>query len=202
METALATIDGKPDGIPVYKAGKDWKGAILTAYLTRRTLAGCMQPDVEQRRSSAKTIVFVARKTGRKTVVPLHPELETYLISLPSPDNGQASLFPALAGKETGGKFGLSMTFARIMARAKIAGEVLPRAQRQERPHGKQPLVPLAPAQLQLRNGECWRQPRGPHEAHRPRRQRHQYRLYPSRIRTTAKGNRGDPGTLSRDQKE
>ena len=52
-------------------------------------------------------------------------ELETYLLALNSSDSGQAFLFPKLAGHTTGGKFGLSMTFARIMARAKIAGEVL-----------------------------------------------------------------------------
>ena len=47
------------------------------------------------------------------------------MLSLDAPDSGQAFVFPELAGQKTGGKFGLSMTFARIMARAKIAGKVL-----------------------------------------------------------------------------
>ena len=34
MEAAVATHNGKPKGIPVYKAGKEWRGVILTAYLT------------------------------------------------------------------------------------------------------------------------------------------------------------------------
>jgi integrase len=125
METAQATTDGKPDGLPVYKAGKDWKGVILTAYLTGARLQDVCNLTWNCVDLPAKTLTFIARKTGRKTTVPLHPELEAYLISLTSPDNGQAFLFPDLAGRETGGKFGLSMTFARIMARAKISGEIL-----------------------------------------------------------------------------
>jgi len=43
---------------------------------------------------------------------------------MPAPDSGKAFLFPTLAGKRTGGKSGLSMTFRRIMERAKVSGEV------------------------------------------------------------------------------
>ncbi len=57
-------------------------------------------------------------------VVPIHPALETYLIELPAVDNGEAFVFPKLAGNDTGGRQGLSRTFARIMARAKIEGAI------------------------------------------------------------------------------
>jgi len=125
METAIATHDGKPDGIPVYKAGENWRGVILTAYLTGARLQDVCNLTWNCVDLPGKTLAFVTRKTGRKTIVPLHPELEAYLLTLDAPDNGQAFLFPKLAGQDTGGKFGLSMTFARIMARAKITGEVL-----------------------------------------------------------------------------
>ncbi|MEJ0000853.1 MAG: site-specific integrase [Verrucomicrobiota bacterium] len=125
METALATQDEKPDGIPVYKAGKDWRGVILTAYLTGARLQDVCNLTWNNVDLPGKTLTFVTRKTRHKTVVPLHPELEVHLLSLDAPDSGQVFLFPDLAGKETGGKFGLSMTFSRIMARAKITGEVL-----------------------------------------------------------------------------
>jgi len=125
METAIATHNGKPDGIPVYKAGEDWRGVILTAYLTGARLQDVCNLTWNSVDLPGKTLAFVSRKTNTKTVVPLHPELETFLLNLDAPDNGQAFLFPDLAGKGTGGKFGLSMTFARIMARAKIAGVVL-----------------------------------------------------------------------------
>jgi len=125
METAVATHNGKPDGIPVYKAGKDWQGVILTAYLTGARLQDVCNLTWNSVDLPGKTLAFVTRKTGKKTVVPLHPELEAYLLTLDAPDSGQAFVFPKLAGQDTGGKFGLSMTFARIMARAKITGEVL-----------------------------------------------------------------------------
>ena len=125
MKTAVATTNGKPDGISIYKAGKDWQGVILTAYLTGARLQDVCNLTWNSVDLPGKTLSFVTRKTGKKTVVPLHPELEAYLLILDTPDNGQAFLFPKLAGQDTGGKFGLSMTFARIMARAKIAGDVL-----------------------------------------------------------------------------
>ncbi len=125
METAIATHDDKPDGKPVYDAGAEWKGAILVAYLTGARLQDVCNLTWNSVDLPGKTLTFVARKTGRKTGVPLHPELETYLLSLDAPDSNQAALFPKLAGRTTGGKTGLSMTFARIMVRAKIAGEVL-----------------------------------------------------------------------------
>ena len=127
METALATHDGTPKGIPVYKAGKEWRGVILTAYLTGARLKDVCGLTWRNVDLPGKTLTFIARKgreKGKKTTVPLHPELETYLLSLDAPDSDQF-LFPELAGKKPGGKFGLSMTFGRIMARAKIVGEVL-----------------------------------------------------------------------------
>jgi hypothetical protein len=51
--------------------------------------------------------------------------LEIYLLELAAPDTDKAFLFPKLALRSTGGRNGLSMTFSRIMARAKIVGEVL-----------------------------------------------------------------------------
>lgn len=125
MKAAVATTNGKPDGKPVYDAGTDWQGAILTAYLTGARLQDVCNMTWGSVDLPGKALTFVARKTGRKTVVPLHPELEAYLLALDAPDNNQAFLFPKLAGRDTGGKFGLSMTFARIMARAKITGEIL-----------------------------------------------------------------------------
>jgi integrase len=125
METALATHNGKPSGIPVYKAGKDWRGVILTAFLTGARLQDVANLRWDSVDLPGKTLAFIAQKTGRKTVVPLHPELEAYLLSLEAPDSGQAFVFPEMAQRQTGGKFGLSMTFGRIMARAKIAGVVL-----------------------------------------------------------------------------
>ncbi len=64
-------------------------------------------------------------ETAKTVTIPMHPELETMLLAMPSGDCEKAYLFPKLAGKGTGGKSGLSMQFSRIMERAKVAGEVL-----------------------------------------------------------------------------
>jgi len=125
METAVATIDGKPDGKPVYEAGADWRGVILTAYLTGARLQDVCNMTWNAVDLPGRVIVYTSRKTGKKTVVPLHPELETYLLDRDSPDKGEAFLFSKLAGCGASGWHGLSLQFAKIMAKAKITGEVL-----------------------------------------------------------------------------
>ena len=72
-----------------------------------------------------KAITYRAEKTGKLVTIPMHAELESYLLELPAPDSGKAFVFAKLAGRGTGGRSGLSMTFARIMARAGVVSEVL-----------------------------------------------------------------------------
>ena len=67
-----------------------------------------------------KTIVFRQQKTGKKITVPIHPAIETYLLSLPSSDAPSSPLFPSLNGKLPGGKLGLSTGFKKIMTRVGI----------------------------------------------------------------------------------
>ena len=55
----------------------------------------------------------------------MHEALHEFLLELPAPDNGKSFLFPSLAGKDTGGKSGLSMAFTRIMEKARVRGEVV-----------------------------------------------------------------------------
>jgi integrase len=77
-----------------------------------------------------KTITYRARKTNKLVTIPIHPELENYLLELTAPDSGNVFVFPKLAGRCTGGRSGLSMTFSRIMARAGVVGEVLHKAKK------------------------------------------------------------------------
>ena len=76
----------------------------------------------------AKLLRFVPAKTrrsGKQVVVPLHPELENHLLSLPAPDSGKAYLFPTLgtavdgSGSKRNGH--LSNRFLDLMKKAKIA---------------------------------------------------------------------------------
>jgi integrase len=118
-----ATI--KEEGNPIFKAGDEWRGAILTAYYTGARLQDVVNLTWDAVDLPRKLITYRARKTGKPVAVPIHPELESYLLDLPAPDNGRAFVFPKLAGNRTGGRSGLSMTFSRIMARARIASAVI-----------------------------------------------------------------------------
>lgn len=104
----------------------DWRGLILTAYYTGARLKDVAtltwaNVDLVERH----TIDFVQGKTGAKVRIPIHPQLEEYLLALPSSDSHRAPIFPELADKRGSGKDGLSTTFKRIMERAGIDGGLI-----------------------------------------------------------------------------
>lgn len=99
----------------------DWRGAILLGYCT-----GARLSDVANMRWEAidwrnKVIRFTPTKTKTPVLVPLHPQLERELLK--KPGIGKAAMFASLAGKGTGGRFGLSGRFAAIMEKAGIEGK-------------------------------------------------------------------------------
>ena len=99
----------------------DWRGAILLGYYT-----GARLSDVANMRWEAidwrnKVIRFTPSKTKKPIGVPLHPQLERELLK--KPGIGKAPMFQTLAGKGTGGRFGLSGRFAAIMENAGIEGK-------------------------------------------------------------------------------
>jgi len=102
----------------VRAAEGDWRTAILLGYCT-----GARLSDVANMRWDAidwrnKIIRFSPSKTKRPITVPLHPQLERELLKRAG--IGKATMFPALAGKGTGGRHGLSGRFAAIMEKAGI----------------------------------------------------------------------------------
>jgi integrase len=106
----------------VKAAEGDWQRAILFAYYT-----GARLRDVANMRwnvidLNAKLISFTPGKTKKQVTIPLHSDLEQYLLK--SPGIGKAFVFPSLAERSTGGKNGLSGQFTRIMARAGIEGKI------------------------------------------------------------------------------
>jgi integrase len=99
----------------------DWKGAILLAYFT-----GARLSDVANMQWSAldwknKTLSFTQHKTKKPLTVPLHPQLERALRK--NPGIGMTPMFPTLAGRDTGGKHGLTGQFKAIMEKAGINGK-------------------------------------------------------------------------------
>jgi integrase len=125
VEALLDAATVREHGKPVFEAGAEWRGAILFAYFTGARLQDVANITWNGIDLPAHTVTFRAKKTGKLVTVPMHSELENYFLSLPTSDNGKAFVFPKLAGRGTGGRNGLSMTFSRIMARAKVAGEIL-----------------------------------------------------------------------------
>jgi integrase len=106
----------------VRAAEGDWRGAILLGYYT-----GARLGDVANMQWSAidwrnKLIRFTPSKTQKPVTVPLHPQLERELMK--KPGIGKAPMFPSLAGKGTGGRFGLSGRFGAVMERAGVEGKI------------------------------------------------------------------------------
>src|SRR4029077_17705752 len=72
----------------------------------------------------ARIVVFrqrkITRKTGRETVVGLHPDFESWLLSQPAPDDPMSFVFPTLANQSGGGKTGLTNQFNQLVTRSGI----------------------------------------------------------------------------------
>jgi integrase len=102
----------------------EWRGVILTGFYSGQRLGdvvGLRWRNVDLV-SEIKTIRFEQRKTGREIVTVIHPALEDYLLSLPTPENDDCFLFPALAGRITSA---LSREFRSLMERAHIEQRVI-----------------------------------------------------------------------------
>ncbi len=102
-------------------ADDDWRGAILLGYYTGARLSDVANMQWRAIEWSNKIIRFTASKTGKAVTLPLHPQLERELLK--NAGVGNAPMFPALAGKGTGGKHGLSGRFNAIMEKAAVEGK-------------------------------------------------------------------------------
>jgi integrase len=109
----------------------DWKGAILLGYYTAVRLSDIANLTWGAIDLPSKLLRFIPQKTrgnGKFLTIPIHRQLDSWLIDLPAADTPQAFIFPSLAGRKTGGAHGLSRKFADIMETAGIsAGVARPR---------------------------------------------------------------------------
>ncbi len=113
-------------------ASPEWKTAILLAYGGGLRLGDAVSLLWENVSFERHEIRFFPQKTaGRRhpdwkkhlpgqLEIPLMPELEAHLLSLPSSDDPAAPLCPTLSTKSTGGNRGLSLLFQRVMTKAKV----------------------------------------------------------------------------------
>jgi integrase len=104
----------------------DWKRAILFAYYTGARLGDVANMHWNCVDLTKGVITFLPKKTKRSKnviVIPLHADLETELMK--AHGVGSTPLFPLLAGRSTGGKYGLSAQFNSIMEKAGIKATVI-----------------------------------------------------------------------------
>ena len=118
----------------IAKASPEWKTAILLAYYSGLRLSDAVSLSWQNMNLELGQIRYFPRKANRglsrqpdwkkhvtgQLEVPLMPEVEAHLLSLPSSDDPTAKLCPTLATKSTGGNRGLSSMFQRAMASAGI----------------------------------------------------------------------------------
>lgn len=106
-------------------ASGHWKGLILAGYYTGGRLSDLARLTWANVDLVDKTISFMQKKTEGKSAraklkIPIHPELERYLLSGPISDRPGAPVFPALYDKPGTGRSGLSTQFKRIMQKAGV----------------------------------------------------------------------------------
>jgi len=102
---------------------EDWKGAILCGYYTGLRLRDIADLEWSAVDLNAGILTVTTQKTRQDVIVPI-PQFALWL-KKQTRGIGKAPVFPTLAGKAGGGKSGLSMSFKRIMDRAKIKGRLL-----------------------------------------------------------------------------
>jgi integrase len=104
-------------------ADDEWRRAILLGYYTGARLSDVANMKWDVIDWPNKVIQFTASKTKKPVAIPLHPQLERELRK--APGIGKTPIFPTLAGKGTGGRFGLSGRFKAVMEKAKIQGKLI-----------------------------------------------------------------------------
>lgn len=96
----------------------EWKGLILAGFYTggrAGDLSNLKWSSVDLER---KTISFGQRKTKRFVEIPIHPELEKWLVKESSEKTKSDYVFPNFAGKTIGSRNGLSGQFRLLMRKA------------------------------------------------------------------------------------
>jgi integrase len=104
-------------------ASEDWQGMILVGYhcgFRIQDAANLRWSDIDLDRQVIRLRPGKERRDlqAHKTETTILPELLQWL--KPRQGVGNAALFPTLAGKKSGGEFGLSLTFRELLRKAKV----------------------------------------------------------------------------------
>ena len=106
---------------------KEWKTCILIGFYTGVRLGDAVGMPLASFDFERHVLKVRPQKTSRKKrdlVIPLHPQLETYVLDLPVEEN-QGPLCPTLAKRKVSGKHGLSIQFHAILSEAEVKQETV-----------------------------------------------------------------------------
>lgn len=121
---------GEIESLLAAAKGTDWETAILLAAFAGFRLGDASNLTWEAIDLGAGVITFVPEKTSRKgrlLKMPMSDRLAVYLEKLAGKKRAQNSPFlcPSLAGREIGGRAGLSAEFIALMGRANVGAEAV-----------------------------------------------------------------------------
>lgn len=120
--SAAKDAEGKPISTAERNSRRDWKTAVnLGAYIGAR-LGDATNLRWSNLDYTAKQIRFIPEKSRKREElkIPMHPDLEAYLLTLPSSDKADGFLCPTLASVGAGNRPKLSKQFAAILEAAGI----------------------------------------------------------------------------------
>jgi integrase len=102
---------------------EDWKGAILFGWTSGARLLDVANLRWESVDLAHGVIAYRQRKTGRETIIGLHPDFRDWL-GKKKPQNAEF-VFPTLAGRPANHRNGLSAQFLGLMKAAGVGGRVI-----------------------------------------------------------------------------
>jgi integrase len=110
----------------------DWRGVILLGALAGMRLGDALRLKWGNVDLQAGAITFAPSKTarlGKKLTMPIHPEVEAFLLKHPAGASDGSPLFTSLANLSIAGKSGASMAFRRSMERASVRAGIARKAE-------------------------------------------------------------------------
>ena len=106
----------------------DWRGVILLAYFAGLRLRDCLSLTWGNVDLPSRALSLIPRKTartGKRLLIPMHPQLEEFFLKHPAGERDSDPVFPSLCRLSAGGNRGASRTFQSIMAKAGVASGTL-----------------------------------------------------------------------------
>jgi integrase len=119
-EEVAALVVAAPSG--------DWRGVILLGYLAGLRLRDCLSLTWGNVDLPSRALSLIPRKTartGKRLLIPMHPQLEEFFLKHPAGKWDSDPAFPSLYRLAVGGNRGASRSFQNIMAKAEVVSGTL-----------------------------------------------------------------------------